>query len=164
MGDINLTKDTNKEPNEQVNLNKESDLSFNNTQYNNANNYYQNNTNYDNIYGQAGQNFQQTQNNVYGQQNSQQAQNSNAPEYMVILILSVIQILTICCCTPLTCIMGIISLASIIGANSEFKDGNYIAYQSKSKTAKITNITGWVLFGISLIIHIIAFIVYALNS
>ena len=164
MGDINLTKDANKEPNEKINLNKETNSSINNTQYDSANNHYQNNVNYDNIYGQAGQNFQQTQNNVYGQQNSQQTQNSNAPDYMTIVILSVLQIVTICCCIPSTFITGIISLVSIISANSDFKNGNYIAYQSKSKTAKITNITGWVLFGISLIINIISIIVYVLNS
>lgn len=84
----------------------------------------------------------------YNQQYSQQPNlNSgmNAPDYMLWLILGIIQIITLCCCNCVAPIFGIITVVTVIGANNKYKAGDIVGYQSSIKTAKIVNIVGWVI-------------------
>lgn len=69
----------------------------------------------------------------------------NAPDYMLWLILGIIQIVTLCCCNCVAPIFGIITVIMVVGANNKYKTGDAFGYQKSMKTAKIINIVGWVL-------------------
>ena len=77
--------------------------------------------------------------NGFNQYNQPQQQN---PTFTKDLIFSIFQLL--CCCQ----ITGILSLIFVILANTAFKQGNYMEYQAKTKTAKTTRIIGYILGGV----------------
>lgn len=89
-------------------------------------------------------------NGYYNQGMNQMPQ--SATEFTKYLVLSIIQLL--CCCQ----ITGIIALVFTILANSSFKVGNLMDYQSKIKSAKTTLTVGWI---VAAVIYIIVIIMYA---
>ena len=99
-------------------------------------------------------------NNVGGQQQfnnmNGQMQNMNAPDYMLWLILGIIQICSLCCCNCAGLIFGILTTVFVITANKAFKMGDNITYQSKMKTAKIINLIGWGLMVVGWVIEIVS--------
>lgn len=97
------------------------------------------------IYGNV--QYQQPQQNNY--------QNVNAPNYILWLVLGIVQIMNICCCNPFTSVCGIITVILAIKANKEFLNGKFYEYQANMKVAKILNILGWCLVPIGFIIWII---------
>lgn len=100
--------------------------------------------------------FNQNQNSYGGMNNgfNQQMNQGNAPDYMLWLILGIVQICLLCCCNIFTCICGIITVVMVVQANNYFKCGNYPMYQGKIRSAKIANIIGWALIILSLVINI----------
>ena len=96
-------------------------------------------------------NNQQMYNNNMGTQPT----GMNAPDYMLWLILGVIQIILICCCNLFSFIMGILTVVFVIAANNQYKMGNMLGYQSKIKVAKIINIVGWVLMIVNFVVAIV---------
>ena len=101
-----------------------------------------------------GQQFYQSPNQ--GNMNGNINGNGNAPDYILWLVLGIIQICLICCCNFLTCICGIFTVIFIVQSNNSFKINNYVLYQEKLKLAKILNIVGWVLIIVNIIINIFA--------
>lgn len=79
----------------------------------------------------------------------------NAPDYMLWLILGIIQICLVCCCSFPTAICGIITVIAICSANTWYKSGNIGMYQAKLKTAKLANIIGWALMIIIFVVNIV---------
>ncbi len=103
---------------------------------------------------------QQIGGGIYGNVQYQQTQmnnnqNVNAPNYILWLILGIVQITNICCCNPFTSVCGIITVILAIKANKEFLNGKFYEYQANMKVAKILNILGWCLVPIGFIIWII---------
>ena len=88
-------------------------------------------------------------NGYYNQGMNQMTQST--PEFTKYLILSIIQLL--CCCQ----ITGIIALVFTILANSSFKIGNLVDYQSKIKSAKTVLTVGWI---VAAVIYIIVIVMY----
>lgn len=121
---------------------------------NNENNgYYESPTNHVNPYENQSQN-QYGNTNQYGNQQMYNMNNTtgSAPDYMVWLILGIVQIMLICCCNLLSLVTGILTVVFAVSANNQYKVGNMIDYQSKMKTAKIINIVGWLLMVVNFII------------
>lgn len=77
--------------------------------------------------------------------NNSNINNGSAPDYMLWLVLGIVQICTLCCCNCFTFIFGILTVIFACIANTAFKNGNMVEYHSKIKLAKILNIVGWVL-------------------
>ena len=73
------------------------------------------------------------------QQQFQQQTVPNAPDFIILLILSIAS--TLCCCLP----AGTVSLVFTLMANSDFKSGNIAGYTSKVKTAKVMMVIGVIL-------------------
>lgn len=96
------------------------------------------------------------QNNYGGMNNgfNPQMNRGNAPDYILWLILGIIQICLLCCCNLFTCMCGVITVIIAVQANKYFKCGNYAMYQGKIRSAKTVNIIGWVLMIVSLAINI----------
>lgn len=94
--------------------------------------------------------FQNQQN-----QNFNQQPNGNAPDYMLWLVLGIVQILTLCCCNCFTFIFGIITVIFACTANTAFKQGNLNSYAEKIRLAKIMNIIGWALIAVSVILNLV---------
>ena len=88
-------------------------------------------------------------NGYYNQGMNQMPQST--PEFTKYLILSIIQLL--CCCQ----ITGIIALVFTILANSSFKIGNLVDYQSKIQSAKTVLTVGWI---VAAVIYIIVIVMY----
>lgn len=91
-------------------------------------------------------------NNMYG---GQPQYNYNTPQqnpvFTKYLVLSILEM--ICCCQ----ITGVIALVLTILANSDFKAGNFVGFESKTKSAKTTLIVGLV---IGLVAGIALFFLY----
>lgn len=103
---------------------------------------------------------QQIGGGIYGNVQYQQTQinntqNVHAPNYILWLVLGIVQIMNICCCNPFTSVCGIITVILAIKANKEFLNGKFYEYQANMKVAKILNILGWCLVPIGFIIWII---------
>lgn len=79
----------------------------------------------------------------------------NAPEYMLWLILGIVQMLGLCCCNCVAFGFGLATVLLISNANNAFKNGDMMTYQSKVKTAKIVNIIGWVIMFSGVIISLV---------
>lgn len=77
--------------------------------------------------------------NFNNQQQFQQQTVPNAPDFIMLLILSIAS--TLCCCLP----AGAVSLVFTLMANSDFKSGNIVGYTSKVKTAKVIMVIGVIL-------------------
>ena len=97
--------------------------------------------------------------NGYCNQGMNQMPNMNqqsAPEFTKYLILSIIQLL---CCNQIT---GVIAIVFTVLANSAFKVGSMIDYQSKTKAAKTTLTVGWIIsaiiYGLIIVIYGFAFV------
>lgn len=75
----------------------------------------------------------------------------SAPEFTKYLVLSIIQLL---CCNQIT---GIVALVFTILANSAFKIGNILDYQSKIKGAKTTLLIGWI---VGILLYVFIFVIY----
>lgn len=117
-----------------------------------------NNSNQNNI--TENQDNQQMGGGVYGNISYQQYQpvnnqNVHAPNYMLWLILGIIQILNMCCCNPFTAVCGIITMVLAIKADKEFLKGNFYEYQTNMEVAKILNIIGWCLVPVAFILWLI---------
>lgn len=70
----------------------------------------------------------------------------NAPGYMLLIILGVIQILMICCCCGLSSfIFGVLTIVFAVNANKAFKNANLKDYKSNITIAKTMNIIGWII-------------------
>lgn len=118
-------------------------------------------------YGQAnqnfnGQNFGSNQTfggpNLSGQGfgNNQNFVGMNAPDYMLWLILGIIQILALCCCNCVGPITGIITVIMVVSANNLYKSGDAVNYSSKMNIAKIVCCIGFGLMLVGWIIGIIS--------
>lgn len=122
-------------------------------------------------YGQTGQGFNQQ----YGQPNG--VDNiaamaggfigTSAPDYMLWLILGIVQICTLCCCNCTAPITGIITVILVVMGNTSYKQGNLADYQSKMKIAKIVcgvgfglMLIGWI---ISLFTGVFDFMISSIN-
>ena len=77
--------------------------------------------------------------NFNNQQQFQQQTVPNAPDFIMLLILSIAS--TLCCCLP----AGAVSLVFTLMANSDFKSGNIAGYKSKVKSAKVILVIGVIL-------------------
>ena len=88
----------------------------------------------------------------------------NAPDYMLWLILGIVQICSLCCCNCVGCVFGIITTVFVYTANNCFKNGDMMNYQSKMKTAKIINIIGWCIICFGIIMGIIGSITGAFSQ
>ena len=77
--------------------------------------------------------------NFNNQQQFQQQTVPNAPDFIMLLILSITY--TLCCSLP----AGVVSLVFTLMANSDFKSGNIAGYTSKVKTAKVIMVIGVIL-------------------
>lgn len=75
----------------------------------------------------------------------------SAPEFTKNLTLSIVQLL---CCNQIT---GVLAIIFTVLANSAFKMGNMIDYQSKNNAAKTTLRIGWI---ISAIIYGLIIVIY----
>ena len=113
----------------------------------------------ENQYGQTGQGFNQQ----FGGPNNMANMGSmaamaggfigaSAPDYMLWLILGIVQICTLCCCNCTAPITGIITVILVVMGNTSYKQGNLMDYQSKMKIAKIVcgvgfglMIIGWII-------------------
>lgn len=97
------------------------------------------------------------QNNYNGMNNTfnQSVGQGSAPDYMLWLILGIVQICLICCCNIFSCVCGIITVIMAVQANNYFKYGNYTMYQARIKSAKIANIIGWALIVVSIVLNIV---------
>lgn len=69
----------------------------------------------------------------------------NAPDFMLWLILGLIQTISCCCGGCIALITGIITIVFACMANDCYKSNNMAVYQSKMQVAKIVNIIGWIL-------------------
>lgn len=78
--------------------------------------------------------------------NNQANTNPNAPNYILWLVLGIVQTCSFCCCCTgfVTFIFGIITIILAVVANNYFKQGNMILYRARMKAAMIVNIVGWV--------------------
>lgn len=113
----------------------------------------------ENQYGQTGSGFNQQ----FGGPNSMANMGNmaamtggfigaSAPDYMLWLILGIVQICTLCCCNCTAPITGIITVILVVMGNTSYKQGNLMDYQSKMKIAKIVcgvgfglMIIGWII-------------------
>lgn len=86
---------------------------------------------------------QSQQNNGYGMNMNNNRLSQNAPNYMLWLILGILQICTLCCCNFSGPIFGVITVVLSIISNNAFKGRDMIEYQSKIKAAKIVCIVGF---------------------
>lgn len=77
----------------------------------------------------------------------------NAPNYILWLILGIIQICSVCCCGIPTMVCGIVTVIFAVTANQQFQQGNAVLYIKKMRAAKIWNIIGWVLLVLSFILN-----------
>lgn len=116
------------------------------------------NNNMNNGYYESPVNNQYVNQQMYNQQmgNPMMSTGTNAPDYMLWLVLGIVQIVLICCCNLLACIAGVLTVIFVIAANNSYKMGNMIDYQSKMKTGRIINIVGWVLMIANLVIAFFA--------
>lgn len=96
--------------------------------------------------------------------NQQPTTTGNAPDYMLWLILGIVQICSLCCCNCFTFIAGILTVIFVCGANNMYKIGDMMTYASKMKTAKIINIIGWALIIVSIVINIVTGIFNSIMS
>lgn len=113
----------------------------------------------ENQYGQTDQGFNQQFGGPNGMANmgSMAAMTggfigASAPDYMLWLILGIVQICTLCCCNCTAPITGIITVILVVIGNTSYKQGNLMDYQSKMKIAKIVcgvgfglMIIGWII-------------------
>lgn len=99
----------------------------------------------------------------YGFQGGMNTNNNNntssgqsAPDYILWLILGIVLTCTVCCC--FNCagpVFGIITIVLALMANSAFKIGNMVEYQSKIKSAKIVCIIGLIWLAVSTILIVL---------
>lgn len=149
-----------------VNLQKEgtqeTQYGYNNqgAQYNSNGNQYEQTGQYNSQYGQN--------DNQYGQNGQDFNQNTglnqgftglNAPDYMLWLILGIVQVFTLCCCNCTAPITGAITIVLVIMANNSFKSGNAMDYSSKMNIAKIVCCIGYGLMIVGIIISFFSGIV-----
>lgn len=106
------------------------------------------------------------QNNYNGMNNNfnQPVGQGNAPDYMLWLILGIVQICLICCCNIFSCVCGVITVIMAVQANNYFKYGDYNMYQARIKSAKIVNIIGWALIVVSIVLNIVTGVFSAITS
>lgn len=132
-----------------------------NNGYNNGNNGYNNGNNANNNSGyfeSPVNNGGYNQNNFEANQQFMQGNNpmdNGAKEYVLWLVLGIIQALSICCCNWVAVITGTITIIFAIQANSQRLMGNYYAFKKKIGVAKVVNLIGWGLMVVSIVLNLV---------
>lgn len=101
------------------------------------------------------QNYQQ-QNYQQGYQQGYQQQGI-VNQYMTWLIAGAVQVLCLCCCCSwMSLITGIMTIVFAVLANQAYNSNDQMAYYKNIKIAKISNIVGWVLLLVGIVINMVA--------
>ncbi len=85
------------------------------------------------------------QNGYYSAPQRPQGNGGNAPAFMTLLVLAILET---CCCNTIT---GVIAIIFAIIANNSYKSGDIEDYESKKKIATIVLIVGVVLYVVIMI-------------
>lgn len=112
---------------------------------------------YDNVQGYNG--FDQSgqyQNNQYNTGFDPLIAQKMSAQYLLWLILGILQSLSICCCNWFGVVTGILTIVMVVRAKKAFQRGDMYRSMSSLKAAMIINIIGWVLLIVTSIVNIVA--------